>query len=86
MSWKGTRWMPVPAGPRHSPDWYDQSGEPQVLEPGDRLGVPCHGGPCQSRLEVYPPRLEIAEKGGTYVLIDIGPRAAWHYQFVPADA
>ncbi len=77
--------MGVPEGPRHDPDRYDQTGEVQVLEPGDRIGVPCHGGPCLNRLEIYPPRLEIPERGGTYVLIDIGPRADWHYLFVPRD-
>jgi hypothetical protein len=70
-------------GPRHTPDWYDQTGEPTVLAPGDRLFVACEGGPCASRLETYPPRLEIEEPSGTYVLIDDGPRAGWRYSFVP---
>ena len=61
------------AAPRQSPDWYDQSGETTVLMAGDRLFVPCEGGPCRSRLEHFPPRLEIDEHDGTYVLADIGP-------------
>jgi hypothetical protein len=70
-------------GHRHSPDWYDQSAEPTVLAPGDRFFVPCDGGPSQSRLELFPPRLEIHEHDGTYVLVDDGPRAAWRYLFLP---
>jgi hypothetical protein len=57
-----------------------------VLAEGDRLFVPCEGGPCTSRLEMYPPRLEIAERDGSYVLLDVGPRAEWSYQFVPREA
>lgn len=72
-------------GPRHSPQWYDQSGEFLVLRPGDRMFIPCRGGPCRSRLETFPPRLEIPEHSGTYVLIDVGRRHDWHYAFVPHD-
>jgi hypothetical protein len=68
---------------RHPPDWYDQSREIVTLEPGDRLFIACEGGPCQSRLELFPPRLEISERGGVYVLIDDGPRHRWSYVFVP---
>jgi hypothetical protein len=68
---------------RHSPDFYDQRHEFAPLRPGDRLFVPCEGGPSNSRLETYPPRLEIAEPGGTYVLEDDGPREEWRYLFVP---
>lgn len=74
------------AADRHSPDWYDQSNEPVVLEPGDRFFVPCHGGPCTSRLERFPPRLEISERDGMYVLEDDGPRESWRYVFVPRGA
>jgi hypothetical protein len=72
-------------GPRHSPDWYDQSDEPTVLAPGDRLFVACEGGPSTSRLERFPPRLEIEEHDGTYVLLDDGPRQDWRYLFVPRE-
>lgn len=74
---------PPPAGPRHEPDWYDQTSEHQVLQPGDRLFVACEGGPCSTKLERFPPRLEIEEHDGTYVLLDVGPRAGWRYEFVP---
>jgi hypothetical protein len=33
-------------------------------------------------LEVFPPRIEIPEKSGIYVLVDDGPLEAWAYQFV----
>ena len=85
MSWRADRWAPAQPGARLSPDRYDQSAEDHVLEPGDRLFVPCQGGPCRSRVETFPPRLEIDEPGGTYTLIDLGPRADWHYLFVPHE-
>jgi hypothetical protein len=70
-------------GARHDPGWYDQDGEYVELRPGDRLLVACEGGPSASRLERFPPRLEIEEADGTYVLVDDGPRASWRYVFVP---
>ena len=70
-------------GPRHDPDWYDQSGEDVVLVAGDRLFIPCEGGPAASRLEHFPPRLEIDERDGIYVLDDSGARSSWRYLFVP---
>lgn len=74
-----------PLAPRHSPEWYDQSGELMVVRPGYRMFIECVGGPCRSRLEVFPPRLEIQELTGTYVLVDVGPRSEWRYEFVPDD-
>ena len=71
-------------GPRHTPDWYDQSAEPVVLHEGDRMFVACEGGPSASRLEYFPPRLEVPEKDGLYVLMDEGPRDTWRYVFVPS--
>ena len=82
MVWRGRRFLNHP-GPRHSPDWYDQSEEVAVLEPGDRMFIRCEGGPCDSRLEMFPPRLEISERDGMYVLRDIGQRDEWRYDFVP---
>ena len=82
MSWRGARHLDHP-GPRHAPDWYDQSAEVTVLDEGDRIFIPCEGGPSQSRLEIFPPRLEVEEQDGTYVLADEGPRAQWIYVFVP---
>ena len=70
---------------RHSADWYDQSGEAVVLAAGDRLFVACRGGPSTSRLERFPPRLEIEERDGRYVLDDDGPRDGWCYVFVPRE-
>ncbi len=81
VGWR--RDLPELDGARHADDWYDQSGELVVLQPGDRLFVPCEGGPCRSRLERFPPRLEIEEPDGTYVLDDDGPRSDWRYVFVP---
>jgi hypothetical protein len=51
--------------------------------PGDRLLLPCNGGPSQSRLVRHPPPLEIVEHDGTYVLVDDGPLTHWRYDFVP---
>jgi hypothetical protein len=56
-----------------------------VLQPGDRLFIRCEGGPCVSRLERFPPPLEIEENGGLYVLEDDGPPEEWCYLFVPRD-
>jgi hypothetical protein len=67
----------------HSFEFYDQRDEFVVLRPGDRLFVPCEGGPSTSLLETYPPRLEVTERGGTYVLEDHGARGQWRYRFVP---
>jgi len=85
VSWRGARYLNHP-GPRHAPDWYDQSHEATVLAEGDRLLVRCEGGPSQSRLESFPPRLEVEESDGIYVLEDDGPRATWRYVFIPRPA
>ena len=82
MAWRGRQYLHHP-GPRHEPGWYDQSAEPVTLAEGDRLFVPCRGGPSGQRVEMYPPRLEIEERDGLYVLCDTGPRAEWFYEFVP---
>jgi hypothetical protein len=75
--------FPFVEGGRHSDDWHDQRDEGVQLRPGDRFLVQCDGGPCISRLEIYPPRLEIEEHDGSYVLVDDGPRDEWVYVFVP---
>jgi hypothetical protein len=54
-------------------------------EPGERMLIRCEGGPSTSRLERWPPALEVTERDGTYVLVDEGPVADWWYQFVPND-
>lgn len=53
------------------------------MEAGERMLIRCEGGPSISRLELYPPPLEVDEHEGTYVLVDDGPVAAWLYAFVP---
>jgi hypothetical protein len=53
---------------------------------GDRMFIPCEGGPSISRLEMFPPRLEVEERDGTYVLFDSGPRSEWKYVFVSREA
>jgi hypothetical protein len=73
---------PYSGDDRHSERWYDQTDEERVLQPGDRFFIPCEGGPSTSRLEAFPPRLEVAEHEGVYVLVDDGPRSRWHYVFV----
>jgi hypothetical protein len=75
----------LPSDPeaRHSAAWYSPSRWESPLRAGDRVFIPCEGGPCTSRLEVFPPRIEIAEKGGLYVLLDEGPPDGWLYHFVP---
>lgn len=78
------RWNDPPGAARHAADFYDQRDELVALRPGDRMFVECDGGPCRSRLELFPPRLEIAERGGVYVLDDFGPRPEWRYRFVPS--
>jgi hypothetical protein len=58
-----------------------------VDEPGagDRMLLWCDGGPAPCRVATWPPPLEIAEPGGVYVLVDVGPPADWRYIFVPAQ-
>ena len=53
-----------------------------AVKPGERMFVPCEGGPSISRLEIFPPPLEIEERNGIYVLEDDGPVEQWRYLFV----
>jgi len=50
---------------------------------GERIFVPCKGGPSTSRLVEHPPPVEIEERSGLYVLDDTGPREEWHYVYLP---
>ena len=84
MTWRGRKYLDHP-GPRHEPDWYDQSQDAIALAPGDRIFIRCQGGPCSQRLEIFPPRLEIDERDGLYALFDDGPRDNWFYLFVPNE-
>ena len=53
------------------------------MEQGERMLIPCFGGgPCMSRLEYYPPSLEIEERGGMYILVDNGPPEQWRYDWI----
>ena len=52
---------------------------------GERLFIPCEGGPSTSRLERWPPPLEVQEADGLYVLEDDGPPEEWRYLFVPRE-
>lgn len=85
MSWRADRYSPALPGARHEAGRYDQAGEAHVLAEGERFFLPCEGGPSVSRVETFPPRLEIPERGGTYVLLDVGPRSEWRYLFVPSE-
>ncbi len=53
------------------------------MQDGERLLIPCEGGPGRSRLVLAPPPVELAERGGTYVLVDVGPPHDWRYAWVP---
>ena len=53
------------------------------VDDGERMLIPCEGGPSISRLVRYPPPVEIEESGGTYVLVDDGPAERWRYEFIP---
>lgn len=63
-----------------------QSGDSYEIEPGDRMLIPCDGGPSMSRLATFPPPLEVPERGGMYVLVDEGQPSEWRYLFVPDAA
>jgi hypothetical protein len=52
------------------------------VQDGERMLVPCDGGPSMSRLVRVPPPLEIDEPDGTYVLVDDGPPEQWRYLFI----
>jgi hypothetical protein len=70
---------------RHSAGWYADALKGSQMSAGDRMFIACDGGPCRSRLETFPPRLEIEETGGLYVLCDDGPIEDWTYQFLPTE-
>ena len=67
---------------RHSAEWYRAHFGTDPMRPGDQFLVHCDGGPRSARLETFPPRLEIEETGGVYVLVDDGPVHRWRYEFV----
>jgi hypothetical protein len=55
------------------------------VQDGERLFIPCEGGPSASRLERWPPPVEVLEADGLYVLVDDGPPTEWRYLFVPRE-
>jgi hypothetical protein len=61
----------------------DGGRDPYAPQAGDRLLLPCAGGPSTSRLVTFPPPLELEDDGGTYVLVDDGARPSWHYVWLP---
>ena len=63
--------------------WYAEVKGELAIRADDRMFIRCEGGPSMSRLETFPPRLEIEEQEGTYVLEDDGPPEEWRYLFVP---
>jgi hypothetical protein len=56
-----------------------------VPDEGDRYLISCEGGPSRSRLVHWPFPLEIVERGGLYVLRDVGPVDEWAYVWVPSS-
>ena len=56
------------------------------MEHGERLLIPCDGGPSRSRLVRYPPPLEVEEDTGVYVLVDDGPDGGLAVRVRPPDA
>ena len=82
----GRERRPAPEGPRHTIEYYEQPGrERPGFWPGQRMLIFCDGGPSYSRLDTYPPLLEVSVGEGTYVLDDDGPAIEWRYRFVPRE-
>ena len=59
--------------------WMDQT---RRMHDGDRMLIPCQGGPTGWRAATFPPPLEFETDAGTYVLIDDGAPNEWSYAFV----
>lgn len=55
------------------------------IQPGDRMLVPCRGGPSMARAVLFPPPLEVEADGGIYVLVDDGAPHTWVYEFVARE-
>lgn len=53
------------------------------MRDGDRMLIPCAGGPTGWRAASFPPPLEVSVDHGVYVLVDDGPPEHWTYQYVP---
>ena len=59
--------------PTHSAEWYRPLLDSGAVRMGEQMLIRCAGGPSISRFERFPPPLEVAERGGLYVLDDDGP-------------
>lgn len=64
----------------------DTANDDDAVHDGERMLIPCDGGPSISRLVRYPPPVEIEAPGGVYVLIDDGRPELWRYEFVRAES
>lgn len=51
---------------------------------GERMLVPCVGGPTAWRAVAFPPPFEVEAEAGIYMLVDDGEPSTWHYEFVGA--
>jgi hypothetical protein len=54
------------------------------MEAGERMLIPCEGGPTGWRAVTFPPPVEVDLADGMYVLVDDGPPEHWSYRFVSA--
>lgn len=54
----------------------------RAMRDGDRMMLPCVGGPTVWRAAAFPPPQEIEFDDGVYVLVDDGPPEYWKYAFV----
>jgi len=52
---------------------------------GERMLLPCVGGPTSWHAASYPPPLEFETDDGVYVLIDDGIADQWSYEFVRVE-
>jgi hypothetical protein len=60
--------------------------ETSRMQDGDRMLIPCQGGPTAWRTARFPPPREIESEAGLYVLIDAGTPDQWSYDFVDVGA
>jgi hypothetical protein len=63
--------------------WMDETWQ---VHDGDRMLIPCQGGPTAWRTASFPPPLEVETEAGVYVLNDDGTPDQWSYDFVHLGA
>lgn len=56
------------------------------MDVGERMMIPCRGGPVGRRAATFPPPLEIELGDGMYVLVDDCPPEHRMYEFVEIGA